>query len=63
MEGAEKFKDWRLNKGLTQREAANMLSVTSLTVSFWELGKVQPSDLNKKAIERVTGIQWDNPAI
>ena len=36
---AQEFKEWRVNQGLSQRKAANMLGISEQTIVFWEAGK------------------------
>ena len=39
----EKLKELRIEKGLTQRELAQQLSITVPTLSHWECGYQEPS--------------------
>lgn len=50
----------RVNKGLTQEEAAIKIGVTKDTISNWERGKSYPDALNLKGIEEVYGISYNN---
>lgn len=40
---AQRIKDLRLSKHLTQKELAQLLNVKPTTVSGWELGRNEPS--------------------
>ena len=40
---AERIKELRINKGLTQQELGNIFGVTSTGVSYWESGKAIPN--------------------
>lgn len=50
----------RVNKGLSQENAAQLLGVTKYTVSNWERGKSYPSVTHLKNIEKAYGIKYDN---
>jgi len=43
MKFAERFKELRLAKGLTQIQAAEQLHVHNGTLGNWEIGKILPS--------------------
>lgn len=47
---AEKIKEYREKKFLTQSELAKELGVTLLTVSRWETGKFEPNMKMKKKL-------------
>ncbi|WP_338078320.1 helix-turn-helix transcriptional regulator [Acetobacterium wieringae] len=50
----------RVNKSLTQLQAAEILGVTEDTVSNWERGKSYPDALMIKKIEKVYGVKYDD---
>ena len=50
----------RVNKGLTQLEAAKLLKVSKETVGNWERGKSYPNMKNIKEIEKIYGVSYDN---
>lgn len=50
----------RVNKGLTQEEAAKLINVGKDTLGNWERGKTFPDVLHLKQIEKVYGISYDN---
>lgn len=50
----------RVNKGLTQLEAAKLLNVSKDTVGNWERGKSYPNMKNIKEIEKVYGVSYDD---
>ena len=50
----------RINKNLTQKEAAERIEVSKDTVGNWERGKSYPSANQIKKIEEVYGIHYDN---
>ena len=41
----DKIKQYRSQQGLTQKQLAESLGITSQTVSNWESGRSQPSKL------------------
>ena len=49
---AKEFKEWRVNKGLSQRKAANMLGISEQTIVFWEAGKRVPSALSMAKVKK-----------
>ncbi len=55
MTGAELFRAWRERKGLTQKQVADRLGVSTTAVCDWENGKKVPRLGSLDAIERVTG--------
>lgn len=50
----------RVNAGLSQKEAANKIGVTSDTLGNWERGKSYPNAINIKQIETVYAVKYDN---
>lgn len=50
---AEKIKEYREKKFLTQSELAKELGVTLLTVSRWETGKFEPNMKMKKKLSNL----------
>lgn len=50
----------RVNRGLTQKTAADAIGVTEDTMSNWERGKSYPDALHIKKIEDVYGVSYDN---
>ena len=43
MKFKENFKNYRIEKGITQKEIANSLNTTLKTISHWETGYTEPS--------------------
>jgi transcriptional regulator with XRE-family HTH domain len=43
----------RLEKGLIQREVAQVIGVSEDTICYWEKGRVSPSPMNVRKIERL----------
>ena len=54
------LKSARVNKGLTQEQAAKLIGVTTDTLSNYERGKSFPDVLVIKKIEDVYGIPYSN---
>ena len=54
------LKALRVNKNLTQTEAAQALSVTRDTISNWENGKTFPSAEKIKEIEKLYDVKYDD---
>lgn len=50
----------RVNKGLTQPEAASLIGVSKTTIINWERGKSFPDVKEIKKIEEVYGIGYNN---
>ncbi len=50
----------RVNKGLTQKEAAEKIGVTEDTIGNWERGKSYPDALHLKVIEKVYEVSYDD---
>ena len=53
---AQRIKDLRLSKHLTQKELAQLLNVKPTTVSGWELGRNEPSIDTLKDLARIFGV-------
>jgi transcriptional regulator with XRE-family HTH domain len=49
----------RVNAGLTQKEAAEKLEVSTSTLSKWENSKSYPNAKQIKKIENVYGVKFD----
>lgn len=49
----------RINRNLTQKEAAQLLKVSVDTVSNWERGKTYPDALLIKSIEVLYDVSYD----
>jgi putative transcriptional regulator len=50
----------RMNKQLTQRDAAARIGVTSDTIGNWERGKSFPDAMQIKRIEEVYKVRYDD---
>lgn len=50
----------RVNKGLTQKMAADKIGVTKDTIGNWERGKSYPDALHIKKIEKLYGINYND---
>ena len=48
----------RVNKGLSQKEAAEQLGVSKDTIGNWEKGKTYPDVQQLKKIEKLYGIKY-----
>ena len=59
---AQRIKDLRLSKHLTQKELAQLLNVKPTTVSGWELGRNEPSIDTLKDLARIFGVSVDDMA-
>ena len=64
-EGREKMvkltlEAWRVNAGLTQKEASKLLKVSNTTLCNWETGKSHPSSKKIDLICEVYGCHYDN---
>jgi len=53
----------RSERGLTQLELANSLSVTPATVYNWERGKYEPKASQLRAIAQFFGVSMDDIAL
>ena len=51
---------WRVNAGLTQKEASKLLKVSNTTLCNWETGKSHPSSRKIDLICKVYGCHYDN---
>ena len=52
-ETVTKIRELRIQKGLTQKQVADALSVSRPAVIYWEQGKTQPSAKYIKALSRI----------
>lgn len=52
---ATQLKEWRLSKGLTQKDAADLMKVNQVTWHGWEHGNRQPSPASCTELERISG--------
>lgn len=50
----------RINRNLTQQEAADKIGVTIDTIGNWERAKSFPNALHIRRIEEVYGVPYDN---
>lgn len=50
----------RVNKGYTQKQAAELIGVTEDTVGNWERGKSYPDALHIRKIQEAYGVRYDN---
>lgn len=50
----------RINKGLNQDEAAEILGVSRTTINSWETNKTFPTVLQMKSIESAYGVRYDD---
>jgi len=48
---AKRCKELRKKLGLTQGEFAEMVGVAKVTVSHWEIGRIEPREPTRKVIE------------
>lgn len=64
MKGADilkvSLKAARVNKGLNQQEAAEILGVSRATIQSWETYKSYPTVLQLPAIEAAYGVSYDD---
>ena len=56
---SQNIKALRMQKGLTQKELADLLHVTSQAVSRWELGDVEPSIDTLSSMAKIFGVTTD----
>jgi DNA-binding transcriptional regulator YiaG len=49
---ARQLKAWRADRGLTQREAAEVLEVPHATLRNWEIARVSPRSTLRLMLER-----------
>lgn len=50
----------RVNKGLSQQEAARIIGITDATLRNWERGKSFPDAMAIKSIENLYGVKYDD---
>ena len=58
--GEISIKAARVNAGMSQKQLAEKLGVTSATVSLWERGKVAMKPAYFYAVSQLTGISVDH---
>ena len=51
---------WRVNAGLTQKEASKLLEISNTTLCNWETGKSHPSSKKIDLICEIYGCHYDN---
>ncbi len=56
---AQRIKDLRLSKHLTQKELAKLLNVKPTTVSGWELGRNEPSIETLRELAHIFNVSVD----
>lgn len=56
---AQRIKDLRLSKHLTQKELAQLLNVKPTTISGWELGRNEPSIDTLKDLAHIFNVSVD----
>lgn len=54
------LKALRVNKGLSQKEAAELLGITPETLGKWENGKTYPDVPNIQKIEKAYGVSYSD---
>jgi transcriptional regulator with XRE-family HTH domain len=54
------LKALRVNKGLSQKEAAELLGITPETLGKWENGKTFPDVPNIQKIEKAYGVSYSD---
>lgn len=50
----------RVNRGLTQKEMAELVGVNNTTILKWEKGETYPDVINIRKIEEVLGVKYDD---
>lgn len=56
VDAAAELRQWRLDRGFTQREFADLLGTNNQAISDWEVGRKVPQLRSLIAIEDLTGI-------
>lgn len=54
------LKQWRLLRGLTQKEVGEKLKVSDVTIHKWETGKGEPKASQIAQLEEVLNIKWSD---
>lgn len=57
------LKQWRAVRGLTQKEASDLIGVTEQTILAWEKGKSKPNANKIPAIEKAYDIKWSDDVV
>ena len=55
----ERLSELRRDKGMSQKQLGDMLSVSKFTISSYENGKTSPDDESKKILARPFGVSLD----
>jgi len=55
MNTAKRIRDARINRLMTQKQVALELGVDAITVSRWERGATEPSELQRVKLSRLFG--------
>lgn len=55
----ERLSELRRDRGMTQKELGEILSVSKYTISSYENGKTSPDDENKKLLAKTFGVSLD----
>lgn len=56
---SSRIKSLRLEKNLTQEKLAEVLQITQRKVSYWEIGKIEPSLADLWSISDYFGVSID----
>ncbi|MBO5712847.1 MAG: helix-turn-helix transcriptional regulator [Clostridia bacterium] len=59
MEFRLRFKELRLEKGVTQTEVANIVSMSKMAISHWEKGNSEPSIEQLKLLAKYFDVSVD----
>lgn len=55
----ERLSELRRDKGMSQKQLGDILSVSKYTISSYENGKTSPDDENKKLLAKIFGVSLD----
>jgi len=53
----ERIREWRLERGLFQRDLAKMVGVNEITIVNWEKGSTKPTEKNILRIKEILGFE------